>query len=115
MRPALVPLGVDDEYPAGAYNNVVDVGPSSGDPPIVKHSSGRSGQAVEQRTESLLADGARRPGTRCLRLVGHCEDQATQLWMVGADPLLPAGLASLELPPSRRTRRARYGGDCDLS
>jgi hypothetical protein len=94
---ASVLLGVDDVDAAGSHRHVVDVGPSSGDPPVMQQPECPGGELVEPPTESLLAKRSDIPRPGGLLLVGDREDEASELRVLGADALLAPGLAALEL------------------
>jgi hypothetical protein len=91
---------------------VVDVRAASRDASIVQDALSRGGELVQPRAELLLAERARVPGSRGLRVISECVDEPAELGVRGADPLFAAGSAAFELSTcgGSGTPESRVGG-----
>ncbi len=97
-------LGVDDVDAGGRDRDVVDVRAAAEDPAVVEKDGGAlAGAALERFGDYFFPLAAAVPGALVLRLVAEGEDDAAEARVLGPDPRLAVGLATVVLAGGARS------------
>lgn len=96
-----VALGVNHIDPMCCDDQVVDVGPGTGNPAIVQHTKALAGDGAQRRAHRLLTCRTLPPRLGALRFVEDRQQQLAQPRMAGQHALMPLVTAPLELTGRR--------------
>jgi hypothetical protein len=98
-----VSLGIHDEDPGRPDDDVIDVGSTTGNSPIVKHRKRLAPPSVDFRAEESLPMCSSAPGDGRLRFVGQSKNESAEMRMSRTDFLFAPLEQALILPHPRMT------------